>query len=59
MNGTVVDLEVDARLDQGPHVGAVEGVQVTGADLDSPKRNGSYRIQIFYASPPHQICSRK
>ena len=36
MNGTVVDLEVDTRLDERPHVGAVEGVEIAGADLDSP-----------------------
>ena len=36
VNSTVVDLEVDARLDEGPHVGAVEGVEVAGVDLDSP-----------------------
>ena len=26
VNGAVVDLEVDPCLDEGPHVGAVEGV---------------------------------
>ena len=36
MNSTVVDLEVDTRLDERPHVGAVEGVEIAGADLDSP-----------------------
>ena len=33
-DGLVVDVDVDAGLDQGIHVRAVKGVQVSGADFD-------------------------
>ena len=47
MNSTVVDLEVDARLDEGPHVGAVEGVEVAGVYLDSPGQHRSLHLNFL------------
>ena len=51
MNGTVVDLEVDTRLDERPHVGAVEGVEIAGADLDGPRRPRLLHLYIVLSFP--------
>ena len=36
VDGFVVDVDVDAGNDERGHLGAVESVQTTGVDLDSP-----------------------
>ena len=36
VDGAVVDLKVDAGLHERSHVGAVKGIEVAGAYLDSP-----------------------